>query len=166
MEKGYAAATIDDIVALAGAARATFYKHFENKEDAFLELLERGFGELLDASGRASLEAEGGVELEACLDAILAWVESQPASARACLVEAPAAGERALALQLGAADSFAKRLRRAAPDDSALPERFDPLLVDGVWAILRFHLASGRESQLPRLQNGLAVFLRQSYSKP
>ena len=35
-EKGYAAATVADIIAHAGVSRATFYELFEDKEDCFL----------------------------------------------------------------------------------------------------------------------------------
>lgn len=45
-DRGYAAATIDDIVAAAGASRATFYLHFKNK----LELV-RGLLDVLSADG-------------------------------------------------------------------------------------------------------------------
>ena len=36
--KGYAAATVDDIVGAAGASRATFYLHFRTKADVVVEL--------------------------------------------------------------------------------------------------------------------------------
>src|SRR3954451_22538219 len=39
--KGYAATTIDDIVAEANASRATFYLHFKSKADVVLVLAER-----------------------------------------------------------------------------------------------------------------------------
>ncbi|MDI2129405.1 TetR/AcrR family transcriptional regulator [Yinghuangia seranimata] len=58
--KGYEAATVDDIVAEAGAARATFYLHFTGKADIVAELADRiwadtganfaAFGELPDWS--------------------------------------------------------------------------------------------------------------------
>ena len=37
-EIGYDAATVADVIAEAGIARATFYKHFGNKEDVLVEL--------------------------------------------------------------------------------------------------------------------------------
>ncbi|WTW98326.1 TetR/AcrR family transcriptional regulator [Streptomycetaceae bacterium NBC_01309] len=59
-DKGYEAATIDDVVARAGAARATFYLHFSGKADIVTELADRiwqhtqerftEFGELPDWS--------------------------------------------------------------------------------------------------------------------
>jgi AcrR family transcriptional regulator len=38
--RGYAATTVDQIVARAGATRATFYLHFRSKADVVLELIE------------------------------------------------------------------------------------------------------------------------------
>jgi AcrR family transcriptional regulator len=68
--KGYDATTVDDIVAEAGAARATFYLHFTGKSDIVAELADRiwadtsamfaTFGELPDwshATVRAWLNA-------------------------------------------------------------------------------------------------------------
>lgn len=59
-EKGYEAATVDDVAARAGAARATFYLHFSGKADIVAELADRiwaetgrkfaAFGELPDWS--------------------------------------------------------------------------------------------------------------------
>ncbi|NUS55114.1 MAG: TetR/AcrR family transcriptional regulator [Streptomycetaceae bacterium] len=40
-EKGYDATTVDDVVARAGAARATFYLHFSGKSDIVGELADR-----------------------------------------------------------------------------------------------------------------------------
>lgn len=43
-KRGYARATVDDIVAEAGVARGTFYLYFGDKRDAFAELVD-GFAE-------------------------------------------------------------------------------------------------------------------------
>ncbi len=40
-KRGYARATVDDIVAEAGVARGTFYLYFDDKRDAFVELVQR-----------------------------------------------------------------------------------------------------------------------------
>src|SRR5918992_915058 len=46
-EKGYAAATIDDIVRGAGVSKKTFYDHFRDKLDCFLAAYEAASDELL-----------------------------------------------------------------------------------------------------------------------
>jgi AcrR family transcriptional regulator len=70
--KGYAATTIDDIVAEANASRATFYLHFKSKADVVLvmtERLGRRWRELyleLTSTGRLSRD-----QLRAWLDAMV-----------------------------------------------------------------------------------------------
>jgi AcrR family transcriptional regulator len=45
-EKGYAGATVDDVIGAAGTSRATFYRYFQSKEDLFRELSQECFEEM------------------------------------------------------------------------------------------------------------------------
>lgn len=82
--KGYAATTIDDIVAEANASRATFYLHFKRKADVVLVLAERlgrRWRELyrdLTAGGAPSRE-----QLSAWLDAMVDNYETNRVSLEA-----------------------------------------------------------------------------------
>ncbi|HVA43858.1 MAG TPA: helix-turn-helix domain-containing protein [Acidimicrobiales bacterium] len=75
--KGYVAATVDDIVAGAGASRATFYLHFSSK----LEILFEVSAAVTDETAEyyATLDealAEGSrASLEAAIDGIIGWFE-------------------------------------------------------------------------------------------
>jgi AcrR family transcriptional regulator len=68
--KGYAATTIDDIVAEANASRATFYLHFKSKADVVLVIAER-LGRRWRELYR-ELTADGTPTREA----LLAWLDS------------------------------------------------------------------------------------------
>jgi AcrR family transcriptional regulator len=71
-EKGFAAATIEDVVNAAGASRGTFYLYFKTKSDLVKEMLNG-----LDADARAALE--GLPELSPDSDnsrVIRIWVEA------------------------------------------------------------------------------------------
>ena len=57
-EKGYAAATIDDIVRGAGVSKKTFYEHFPDKLGCFLAAYEAASDELLEHV-RAAQEGSG-----------------------------------------------------------------------------------------------------------
>src|SRR2546421_12380551 len=46
-EKGYAKVTVADVVALAGVSRRTFYEHFKDVEDCFVEAYEAATGAVL-----------------------------------------------------------------------------------------------------------------------
>jgi AcrR family transcriptional regulator len=59
-ERGYQAATVDEIVATAGLSKGTFYWHFESKEGLFAALLE----ERVDRPVRALMEVTGSAPAE------------------------------------------------------------------------------------------------------
>ncbi len=158
---GYAATTVDEIVALAKSSRATFYDSYGNKEELFVDLLERGFGEvteLTEAACERSSDPEQG--LMQGLAAALGWIDENPAIARACLIDAPTAGSRALELQLEGFDRFAALLRENPPGDARRPPAMAGLLVDGVVSILRFSLIGGCRNLEPERLESLALFLR------
>jgi AcrR family transcriptional regulator len=95
--RGAGAASVAHIVAQAGVSRRTFYDLFEDREDCFLA----AFDEALAQAARTVLPAyeTGGrwrERIRAALLAMLVFCEEQPALARLCVVEALAAGPRAL----------------------------------------------------------------------
>ena len=51
-DKGYHGARVSDIAANAGVAIGNFYRHFDNKNDIFLEILVPFFDGLLEVTGR------------------------------------------------------------------------------------------------------------------
>ncbi|MGH2822903.1 MAG: TetR/AcrR family transcriptional regulator, partial [Thermoleophilaceae bacterium] len=61
-DKGYAAATIDDIVRGAGVSKKTFYEHFKDKLDCFLAAYEAASDELLGRLREAQSSREGWLE--------------------------------------------------------------------------------------------------------
>lgn len=54
-QKGYHAATVDDITRAAGVAKGTFYLYFEEKREVYYEVV-RGFLELVKSIGRSVSE--------------------------------------------------------------------------------------------------------------
>src|SRR5436305_5516878 len=55
-EKGYAAATVADVVREAGVSRTTFYELYASKEQCFLETYRHGVDVLIDAVHSAVLK--------------------------------------------------------------------------------------------------------------
>src|SRR5918992_5042853 len=122
-EKGYAAATIDDIVRGAGVSKKTFYEHFTEKLGCFLAAYEAASDQLFEHV-RAAQDAAGGAQdgidgaaagahdgaagaapgrdawlarTRAGIRAYLRWLAAEPALARVFLIEIAAAGPGALA---------------------------------------------------------------------
>jgi len=63
--KGYAAATVREIVEAAGVTKPALYYYFRNKEGIYLELMEEGFRKfdsLLDASRLEPADAPGRIK--------------------------------------------------------------------------------------------------------
>jgi AcrR family transcriptional regulator len=61
-EKGYAAASIEDIVNATGCSKGNLYYHFKNKEDLFLYLAEQTFEEWWEQWGKISVKYQSVAE--------------------------------------------------------------------------------------------------------
>src|SRR5688572_33254182 len=82
-EKGYASATIDDVVRGASVSKKTFYDHFRDKLDCFLAAYEAASDELLARLREAQSRQEGWLErTRAGIVAYLRWLAAEPALAR------------------------------------------------------------------------------------
>jgi AcrR family transcriptional regulator len=126
-DRGYAAATIDDIVRGAGVSKKTFYEHFADKEECFVAAYEAAAEELF----RRVSEAHGGTgddwleRTRAGIRAYLQWLAAEPALARVFLIEVAAAGPRAAEARARIRDRYAVLMRElqeeARADIPALP---------------------------------------------
>ncbi|HEV3002429.1 MAG TPA: TetR/AcrR family transcriptional regulator [Solirubrobacteraceae bacterium] len=112
-DKGFAAATVADVVRAAGVSRTTFYEQFRSKEDCFVEAYRHGVDVLIDEV-RAAVRATGGgwrAQLRAGMRAYLETLAADRRFARTYLLEIHAAGEAALDARAGALRRFAERYR-------------------------------------------------------
>ncbi|MFT3801419.1 MAG: TetR/AcrR family transcriptional regulator [Burkholderiaceae bacterium] len=94
-DKGYAAATVADIIGHAGVSRTTFYQLFRDKEDCFLACFEglarAQLAVIADVLDRADDLAAGLID---GLRAYLARIDADGRYARAFIAEAQAASPR------------------------------------------------------------------------
>ncbi|HYN90884.1 MAG TPA: TetR/AcrR family transcriptional regulator [Thermoleophilaceae bacterium] len=121
-EKGYAGATIDDIVRGAGVSKKTFYEHFEDKLGCFLAAYEAASDELFEHVRAA--QADGGDWLDrtrAGIGAYLRWLAAEPALARVFLIEVAAAGPEAAERRERLRDRYAERMRELQ-DEASVPD--------------------------------------------
>ncbi len=95
--KGYAAATVADIVSAAGVARDVFYAHFANKYEAYLAAQEYGTQNLLEACAAAYFTGESWPErVWRALQVLVLAVAGNPALTHLRVVECYAAGTAAI----------------------------------------------------------------------
>jgi AcrR family transcriptional regulator len=159
-EKGFAAATIDDIVRGAGVSKKTFYEHFQDKEDCFLAAYEQAGGELFQHVRAAHLaESDWLARTRAGIGAYLRWLAAEPALARVFLIEVAAAGPRAAACRERLRDRYADLMRELQEEARAgrsplpeLPEEVFQALVAAVDDVVVRRIRAGRAERLPELE--------------
>lgn len=90
-EKTFSATTIADIVSRASISRATFYKHFTNKQECFYAAADAFLLELQGAAAIAYARSDDlAVDMvRAVIAAVLDALAAKPEQARLLLVEAP-----------------------------------------------------------------------------
>ena len=86
--RGYADTTLQELVTLAGVSKATFYEHFESKQDCFL----CAFDDIIDEIGRqvsAAFESQDSLELRlvAALERFTRMASEERAAAHLAAVE-------------------------------------------------------------------------------
>ncbi len=157
MEKGYASTTVAEIVAEAGVAKEAFYRHFSDKEEAFLAAQEAPGQQILDALTRAYFSAEEWPErVWRALRTLLAAIAANPVMSHLRLLECYAAG--AMAAQRGEeiTRSFTIfleegfRARPPRPHAAALPRLVPQTIAGGIFEIVQHEVAERRTLELPR----------------
>jgi AcrR family transcriptional regulator len=112
-DKGYAAATIDDIVRGAGVSKKTFYEHFRAKQECFLAAYDAASAELFEHVSAARATQEDWIaHIRAGIHAYLRWLAGDPALARVFLIEVAAAGPHAAEHRERARDRYADLMMR------------------------------------------------------
>jgi len=155
--KGYAKLTVSDVVALAGVSRRTFYEHFADKEECFLESYTAGaqaiIAEVAGAVRRAN-PTDWHERVRIGMEAYTRLLAANPDLARALLVDVLGAGPRAVELRRNVFHSFVDLYRPAPssdrPADVAMrqvPEPFLMALVGGISELVQEHIVDrGAES--------------------
>jgi AcrR family transcriptional regulator len=164
---GYAAMSVEDIIATAGVSRRTFYDNFKSKEDAFLTAYNAVGAELserVEAAYAASESFAAGVI--ACLKAFLEFVAAEPRYAEMCIVEALAAGPAAIERRNNLMKTLAALLYKGAqrvPEGNRPPELVAEAIVGGIYEIVYSRVLQGRAEELPELLPDLAYSMMLPY---
>ncbi|HET7054130.1 MAG TPA: helix-turn-helix domain-containing protein [Solirubrobacterales bacterium] len=167
-KQGYQETTMEEIVRRAKVGYATFYKHYPDKEAAFLALLdaamERTVARVEDAYERE--EGPWADRVGAALGVLFEDVAAHPDAARAVLVEAVAAGSDAAAKHEAALKRLAPLLRPGRelnPRQAELPESLEETLCGGVVWVLGQRLIGGEAGKLRGLLPETLEFVLRPY---
>jgi AcrR family transcriptional regulator len=155
-ERGAGAASVAHIVARAGVSRRTFYDLFEDREDCFLA----AFDEAVAQAARTVIPAYEGESrwrecIRAGLLAVLIFCEEESALARLCVVEALAAGPRALERRAEVLDRLLWAVDQGRAERPARVPEPPPLAAEGavgaVLSVIHRRLVAGGGAPLTPL---------------
>lgn len=159
-DRGYAGATIDDIVRGAGVSKKTFYEHFRDKEECFLAAYEAAGGELFARVREAHSGTSAWIDrMRDGISAYLRWLAAEPALARVFLIEVAAAGPRAAECRERLRDRYAELMRELQdqaraeiPSLPRLPAEIFHAVVAAVDELVVRRIREGRAEELPELE--------------
>lgn len=153
---GYAAMTVEDIVARAGLSRRTFYEHFRGgKEEAFLAAYDSAIARVM-AQVRTAFDGAATLQdrMADPLRAFLAFIVAEPAYSQMCVVEVLAAGPQALARRDAALKMFVALIEEAArslPPARRPPPLTAETIVGGIYEVIYSRILAGQTATIPDL---------------
>ena len=166
-ELGFEQTAVRHVIERAQTSRATFYKHFEDREDCFAQ----AYGETtewldrrLTATARRQPSWREG--LRAALAELLEFCANQPQIAKALVVEVHAAGERPLAQRRDLMERLSRALdsaRREIPSRQAPPPVASDFIVGAIDTLLAAKLMDGDAARAPEMLPGLLHFIVMQY---
>jgi AcrR family transcriptional regulator len=134
-EKGLAQTQVTDIVAHAHASRRTFYKHFEDKEACFVELMNTLSDAFLEEVDRAiDREQPIAVQIDQAIDTYLGLVTGDPDLMST--FASPALGERTVIAQRDGFERYAELIVAVVESDSARDPRVAPISVERAYMLV------------------------------
>jgi len=159
-ERGFDAVTIRELTQRAGVSSRSFYRHYAGKEDCFLEaqrwVAQRGLRKLSESQAEAHNPKRAiglAVSRLAC-----DWA-AMPHEADVLLLSPYRAGDRSQGQLRDVEHLFKARMERSvigAGFGAATSTLIAGAIVDGLTAVARFRLVSGRVSGLAEDANDLA----------
>jgi AcrR family transcriptional regulator len=159
-EEGYRTVTVRDLSRRASVSSRAFYKHFQGKEDCFLqthELVVRRAAKRVIAAQAGERDWEERLRL--AFRAFARGLAGDPQAARLALIEVHAAGAPARAQSLWAEGIFAAMISESfgrAPEPGAVPPLLARGLVAGIASVARSQLLWGDGQNAEELGDELA----------
>jgi AcrR family transcriptional regulator len=170
--KGYEAATVTDVVELAGVSRATFYEMFEDKAACFLEAYDAVI-DVLVAHVTTAFEAAAGEpwpqRMAAALGALAELLAAESDIARMAMVEVTAAGDDARERYRAALARFTPFLeegRTYSGQGDALPPDTARFAIGGATSMIFDEIRAGRGPELERILPDLVFAVLMPYLGP
>jgi AcrR family transcriptional regulator len=158
MAKGYANATVADIVGYARVAKPVFYQHFTDKQHAFLEAQRHPAQFILDRCTQAYFSSQKWpARVWRVLEALIGLIVANPAISYLLIAECYSAGPQAIRASEELTRSFTFFLEEGYGyrDAGSLPRLCSQAIAGAIFEIVRCHIArgdpAGLAASLPKL---------------
>lgn len=153
--EGYENTSVRTVLDRTGIYRQAFYDNFADKDDCYLQAYDAGV-ERVEALVVAAVgaEEEWTGKLRAGLGALLDFLDAEPDTGRALVVEVHAAGPEALAKRTAVMDrvnSFLDQAREVAGEGEAPPAIAGEGIAAGIHAVIHSRLATGSDDGFRQL---------------
>lgn len=169
-KRGYHGTTLELIVRRARIGYPAFYKHFADKEAAYLALFDAVVARTVARVAEAIEAGEGRPwpeRVAAALRALFEALAAHPLHARACLVEILTAGPAAVARYQGALREIGAPVLRPGrglnPRAAELSDALEETLAGGVAWIVYQRLVAGEADRIPSLLPEALEFVLMPY---
>jgi AcrR family transcriptional regulator len=167
--EGYERTSVRTVLDRTGVYRQAFYDNFADKDDCYLQAFEAGVERVeAQVTGAAAGEEAWTGQLRAGLAALLDFLEAEPDTGRALIVEVHAAGPEALAKR-GAAmervNAFLDRAREEAGGETP-PAIAGEGIAAGIHAVIHSRLATGTDEGFKNLLPEFMYFAVLPYFGP
>lgn len=156
--KGYSSTTVDDLIKNAGVSRATFYQHFESKQDCFMAGYARMQGHIIDAIGRAPTTGTPMQRFSTMLDQYLGFMSMDPPTARLYLVEVYSAGPEAMTRRFELQQEFVAGVAKLFNARSQADRFACKALVAAISSLVISALTDGRPEDILALKKPVLTF--------
>jgi len=170
--KGYEAATVNDVIEVAGVSLETFHEMFADKEDCFLEAYDAVI-DVLVAHVTSAYEAASGEpwpdRMTAALRALVSLLAAESDIARMAMVEVTAVGESARERYRAALTRFSRLLeegREYAAEGDSLPPDTARFAIGGATSMIFDEIRAGRGPELERILPDLVFAVLMPYLGP
>jgi AcrR family transcriptional regulator len=164
-EHGYQAVTITHITKEAKVSRRVFYENFEGKEECFLAAFEVVVGHIRELAAEAVEPiSDWPGQAVAASRAVLAFLASEPALARLCLVESQSAGPVIAARLHDAVHEVVPFLERGRVErERELPPTTEESTIGALVMLASRKVAAGEAGQLEDLLPDFTEFILAPY---
>ncbi len=169
-ERGAGDASVGRVVDRAGISRRTFYELFEDREDCLLATLAAAIAHAsVYVTAGYDLTAEWPERIRSGLEALLSFLDCEPALGRLAVVQSLGAGTRALELRRSAIDRMVAavdRGRETMNGSSSVTALTAEGVVGGVVSVIHGRLVSDEHGRLAELLNPLMSMIVLPYLGP